>query len=220
MVLPSPEFIPDSVIEKRALRLLKEHEERWGVRVSLPIPVELIVERTLGLNLTWVEVQESADEIILARIDPDYFGRPTIQMNERQRQHFNDYFGTEAFSIGHEGGHWVFHYDRGRSNQASLPGFCDSPSAPILCRRLTSEDRREIQAERFAAFLLMPEHLVLPLVNGHDLCRWSTIQQLARACGVSKRAFIRRLEALGRVAIGSDGRIRDPHGEQGAGPLL
>ena len=199
MSLPIPEFVPDAVLERRALSLIREHEGRCGQRVQLPVPIDLIVEQTLELRVVPVEIEEGPGEIILARITPDYLGWPTIQFNERRMQHFEEYFGTESFSLGHEAGHWLLHYNRGRSSQVALPGFMDTTTSdvPILCRRLTSDDRREIQAERFAAYLLMPEYLVAPLVADRKLDSWDEIRVLARDCGVSRRAFTRRLEELG-----------------------
>lgn len=207
MSLPAPDFVPDEVLAQRALALLREHERRSGERVSLPVPIELIVEQTLQLRIVPVDIEEVAGEVILARITPDYLGFPTIQLNERRMVHFEEYFGTEAFSIGHEAGHWVLHYDRGRTNQPSLPGLLDGDMAPppILCRRLTTADRREIQAERFAAFLLMPEHLVAALVRGRRLDAPGETRELARHCGVSRRAFVRRLEELGCIRLSPDG---------------
>ena len=197
------------MLAQRALALLREHERRSGASIRLPVPVEMIVEQTLRLRIVPVDIEENDGEVILARMTPDYLGHPTIQLNERRMHHFEEYFGTHAFSIGHEAGHWVLHYDRGRSDQPALPGLLGSDmlSAPILCRRLTSADRREIQAERFAAYLLMPEHLVVPLVRDCRLDGLSEIRDLARQCGVSRRAFTRRLEELGRVRLLPDGAL-------------
>lgn len=220
MILPSPEFIPDAALERRALRLLREHEEICGEQIRLPVPVDLIVQRTLKLNVTWVEIEEPAGEIILARLTPDYLGKPTIQMNQRRLAHFDEYFGTEAYSLAHEGGHWIFHYNRGGSTQPPIPGLLDpSDDTPFLCRRLTAADRREIQAERFAAYLLMPDHLVTPLLSGWDLTRWTAIAELSRTCGVSKRAFVRRLEQLGRIQRTPGDQLVSPEPAQD-GPLL
>ncbi len=217
MVLPTPPFIPDIRLEKRALRLLGEYERERGATVTLPIPVEKIVERTLGLGLVWLPIAEQPGEIILARIDPQYLGQPTIQMNEYRRDHFEAYFGTEAFSLAHEAAHWVLHYDRGQSEQLAIPGLTSATAgAPILCRRLSDGDRREFQAERFAAFLLMPEQLLREAIRGLDLTSWSVIAALARNCGVSKRALTRRLVEIGEIMVGADNRLararQSPHG--------
>ena len=221
MSLPTAEFVPDMVLERRAISLLREHERRCGQRIELPVPIDLIIEQTLELRVVPVDIEEGPDEIVLARITPDSLGWPTIQLNDRRMRHFEEFFGTEAFSMAHEAGHWVLHYDRGQSRQPALPGLLDGAASnlPVLCRRVTSEDRREIQAERFAAYLLMPEHLVGPLVNNRKLDTWASMQVLARECGVSRRAFTLRLEQLGKIHLAPNGTLM---GEPavGQGPLL
>jgi hypothetical protein len=204
MILPGVEFVPDAVLERRAIDLIREHERRRGVRVGLPIPIEAIVEQTLGLKVVWVAIEEAPGEIILARIDPAYLGHPTIQLNERRLSHFEEFFGTEAFSLAHEAGHWVLHLGRGESRQVGLiDSVEDDAMRPVLCRRMNDGDRRELQADRFAAFLLMPEYLVRGVLAGFELDRWTGVADLARRCGVSKRAMTRRLQEL-RV-VPSDG---------------
>lgn len=208
MTLPSPGFIPDAVLEQRALDLLREHERRTGAPASLPVPIDAIVERTLGLRVVWLPIEQLPGEIILARIDPDYRGHPTIQMNENRVSHFEEYFGTEQFSLAHEAGHWVLHYGRGRGRQLGLlPDTAEQADTVVLCRRMSDGDRRELQADRFAAYLLLPEHLVLPVADRYDLVRWSGVARLARDCGVSKRAMARRLDCLGMIRLGSDGDL-------------
>lgn len=207
-MLPSPEFIPDGVLERRACELLREHERLTGVVVCLPVPIEAIVERTLSLRVVWLPIEEMPGEIILARIDPDYLGHPTIQMNENRAAHFEEFFGTEQFSLAHEVGHWVLHYGRGYSRQLGLlPEASAGDSRAVLCRRMSDADRRELQADRFAAFLLLPEHLLRPTTEGYDLLRWAGVAALARDCGVSKRAMSLRLEALGLIRLGVAGEL-------------
>lgn len=207
MTLPSPEFMPDAVLEQRAVDLLREHERRKGLPVSLPVPIEAIVEHTLDLRVVWLPIEEIPGEIILARIDPDYRGHPTIQMNENRVAHFAEFFGTEQFSLAHEAGHWVLHYGRGRGRQLDLlPDVADLAGGSVLCRRMSDVARRELQADRFAAYLLLPEHLVRPVGNRYDLVRWSGVARFARDSGVSKRAMARRLDSLDLIRL-------DPAGE-------
>lgn len=207
-MLPSPGFIPDAALEQRAVDLLHEHERRTGTPVSLPVPIDAIVERTLGLQVVWLPIEELPGEIILARIDPDYRGHPTIQMNENRIAHFEEFFGTEQFSLAHEAGHWVLHLACGRRRQLELlPGTAESTDGVVLCRRLSDGERREIQADRFAAYLLMPEHLLRPVATRLDLARWSGVARFARDSGVSKRAMARRLDGLGLIRLGPAGEL-------------
>ena len=162
----------------------------------------------MRLYITWVEIGEESNETILARIVPDASGSATIQMNQRHlNDHFDEYAGTEAYSLAHEAGHWVLHFDRGQTQQLALASHIESKEGlsnvtagtPLLCRRMNAGDRREFQAERFASYLLLPMNLVLPLVVGRDCSQWSTVASLAQQCGVSKRAMTYRLEDLGVI---------------------
>src|SRR5438874_1204536 len=102
MILPAADFIPDVALERRALRLIREYEQQRHLPVSLPVPIEKIIEHTLRLRVVWLPIEEEPGEIVLARIDPDFEGYPTIQMNELRKAHFEDYFGTDAYSLAHE----------------------------------------------------------------------------------------------------------------------
>lgn len=209
-MLPSPGFISDSVLEQKAIDLLREHERKRDTKISLPVPIVSIIEHTLGLRIVWVEIEELPDEIILARIDPDYLGYPTIQMNEARSDHFEQYFGTENFSLAHEVAHWVLHYGRGNGRQLGFTStIFDRETQETLDRRMNDGDRRELQAERFAAFLLLPEYLTLAAARSCDLGSWSQIAAFSRKCGVSKRAMTRRLEALGLITL-KNGQLVDP----------
>jgi hypothetical protein len=203
MQLRPVEYLPDNTIERAALDLLAEHEQRWGTIADLPIPIEDVIERTLELQITWIEIEEQLGETILARLDPDFHGVPTIQMNERRLTgHFETYFGTEQYSLAHEVGHWVLHYLRERraaTKQQVLPGLESAVGAPVLCRRMDDSDRREWQAERFASYLLLPAHLLDGVVHGHDLSSRHVLADLAHQCGVSKKAFTRRLVDLKKI---------------------
>ena len=217
MPLPAAEFIADGELERRATALLNEHY--GAARACLPIDIESIVEFTLGLRIVWINIEERPGETILARIDPKFQGHATIQMNQKRRDHFDRYLGTGPYSQGHEAGHWILHFNRGRSEQLGTAGFLDPEDLePLLCRHLprgTSKPldhatRRELQAERFAAYLLMPEHLVMRQMAGVDLSRPDALRSLAADCGVSRQALLYRLDELKVIRLGVDGTYSIP----------
>jgi hypothetical protein len=209
--LPAAQFIADAELERRAT-VLNEHYGAAGA--CLPIDVESIVEFTLRLRIVWIDIEERPGEIILARIDPRFQGHATIQMNQKRREHFDRYLGTGPYSQGHEAGHWILHFNRGGSEQLGLAGFLEREDLePLLCRHLARGSskpldhaaRREVQAERFSAYLLMPEHLIRRRAAGVDLSRPGALKSLAADCGVSRKALLRRLDELKVIRLGLDG---------------
>ncbi len=202
MNLPPPKFIPDVELERHALDLLDEHEAKWQKRISLPVPIEAIIERTLGLRLIWLPIEEDVNELILARIVPDFLDFPTIQLNENRTDHFHRYFGTEQFSLAHEVAHWILHFERGANCQ--IKSFANSDDHSCISEHFNESphsSRREIQANRFAAYLLLPKHLLRPYILSNDLSMEGSVAALGRRCGVSKRAMEIRLEQLGFIHL-------------------
>jgi hypothetical protein len=215
VALPETRFIPDDELEVRALRLLREHEQKKGNVTSLPVPVETIVSATLGLAIEWTDEfdrWEPVGETVLACIDQHHRSQPTVFMNARHLDHFETYFGTEQYSLGHESAHWILHLDRGViAEQLSFDGMdVAEPAAPVLCRQVGAHERREIQAEKFASFLLLPEQLVRGAIAGLNLTRPTVFAELARECGVSKTALRKRLVQLGAIVVGPAGQIAVP----------
>jgi|SRR5579871_3109999 len=207
MQLQPVKYVPDDEIAELATQLIRRYERLRGRPIQLPVPVDLIIERVLQLRIVWAEIEEQPGEIILARIALDDAGQPTVQMNERRRSHFDEYFGTEPYSKAHEAGHWVLHYGGGSPGQLSLDFGAESGGAPLLCRKLGDKDQREYQAERFAAHLLLPEYLVREAVAGRDVLHWDSIRDFARTCGVSKNAMTKRLVDLHIITVGPNNQV-------------
>src|SRR5689334_17058033 len=100
-------FLTDSEIERRASRMLASYQRHCGKKLQEPpIPVEHLVEAHLELRVDWDVIPETSGERILAYIDPV---ERKICMNETHRAFFDEYFGSEAFTYGHEAGHWELH---------------------------------------------------------------------------------------------------------------
>jgi Zn-dependent peptidase ImmA (M78 family) len=140
-----------SQISFEADQLRRDYQAFIGTRISVPIPVEGIIERYLGLHLSFDDLEEILGE-------PDILGATWI---EEKRIIINSTLlegseGRQAFTAGHEVGHWVLHRD-------FLPVYCRSgrQMGPIIvCRQRDSKARAEWQADYFAAALLMPEEEV------------------------------------------------------------
>jgi Zn-dependent peptidase ImmA (M78 family) len=154
--------------------------QRAGAK-HLPIDVEDIATRHLGLNI----VEEDLDDDVsgaLYRAD----GRAVIAVN---RTHHPN---RQRFTVAHELGHYILHEGQ--------PVFIDR-FARLNLRDTTSSlaiHPEEIQANRFAAELLMPRELLLSELRerlGRD--RADIVLELAQRFGVSTRAMELRLTNLG-----------------------
>ena len=196
------EFIPDAVLEREATELLLAYEAQEGLVAYPPVPIDLLIENLLEIDIDWAPLDLPSDERVLAAIEltPQ---RRRIIMNERELPHFERYSGTEAFSKAHEVGHAVLHLPRAPRLQ---PLLWQTNEVIVLCRT-NREERRELQAERFAAYLLMPEFLVRAAVGGRPIMGWPQIYQLRDAFKVSITAMRKRLEALDLAYINPQGQV-------------
>jgi hypothetical protein len=190
------DFIPDVILEREALTLLKAYEDQEGRLAEPPVPIDLLIENLLQIDIDWAPIDLPSDERVLAAIELTPRRRRII-MNEREREHFERYNGSEAFSKAHEVGHAVLHLPHQPGLQ---PLLWRTDDVIALCRS-GREDRKEIQAERFAAYLLMPEHLVRAAVQAQPITNWHQIYQLRDAFAVSITAMCKRLVALNLVYI-------------------
>jgi len=98
----------------------------------------------------------------------------------------------QRFTIAHEIGHAILHTDENAL-------FMDDSSVHLRQSNVPV-DAREIEANRFAAELLMPESQVYALVsNPIEIYEEGVVALLAREFEVSPQAFTARLVELGLV---------------------
>lgn len=105
----------------------------------------------------------------------------------------NHHEHRQRFSIAHEVGHFVLHYQAGGGSSLFACSSADMEvGGPGLTRSTTEHLRREWEANRFAAELLMPEASVLAMyrVTGGNRIR------MARHFRVSVRAMEIRLDQI------------------------
>lgn len=178
-----------------AAATLDKHARRTGRPISLPVPIELIIESTYGLEVLVDTIDEPPDTMILGMLVPQQM---RIVLNERHAEMFNAWVGPERFTLAHELAHWI--YDAESPNQLSMDfeaaaeeQFCYHRDAPGLPDDLRL---REVNANKLASHLLMPEHLMratdIEMVLGD-------FRGVARRWGVSQQALRIRLEGLGLI---------------------
>ena len=119
--------------------------------ITLPVPVEDIAEHYLGYQIDFVNEGLFSDPEILGGID---FDENKIYVNAS----VEDHDGRYAFTIAHEIGHHVLHRD------AYLEENLDGEKE-ILCRDARDKPRIELEADRFAAALLMPAQSVRDILS-------------------------------------------------------
>ena len=88
-------------IALKASDLLKDFERNAEYAVKPPIPVEDIIERTLGVELRYVDLQKilGKDDVLGAT----YVASRVICVNERLFENGSE--GRVAFTCAHESGH-------------------------------------------------------------------------------------------------------------------
>lgn len=168
-------FIPNNELENRAIKLL-----RASNTMEVPVPVERIA-LYLSIAVEQVPLGEGVSGVLIVT---DGKGRIGVNMEQslvRQR-----------FTIAHEVGHYVLHRELSDLFiDKEYVAFRNSESAK-------GAERGEIQANIFAASLLMPKELVVNELSDQliDIESTDVIAELAHRFGVSERAMTIRLTRL------------------------
>jgi hypothetical protein len=175
--------------------ILARHAQLTGQAIELPVPIDLIIEKTYGLEISWDAIEEHEGAMILGALHPS---DRRIVLNERHSQMFDRWIGPERFTLAHELAHWV--YDADDPNQLAFG--LEGPSVEQFCyhresQGLTDAARiREINANKLAGHLLLPEHLVRQA--GTDAIV-ADVRSTAARWGVSQQTLRIRLADLGLV---------------------
>jgi Zn-dependent peptidase ImmA (M78 family) len=164
-------------IEGKAEEILQRTSALW-----VPVPVDRVA---LGLNLR-VEPAELGDDVSGVLVIEHGIG--TIGYNATHPH------VRQRFSVAHEIGHFVLH-----GTQRQL--FIDKRYTAVYRRdrrSSTGDHRREVEANRFAAALLMPESLVLREIQDldFDLADEQALAAFAARFQVSTHAMSLRLGHL------------------------
>ena len=171
---------------RAARRLLAEHPDLERA----PVDVEALAGR-LGIRLREVEMDDETSGMLIVKSN----GASAIAVNQEHHPH------RKRFTVAHELGHWAMHISAGTERH-----FVDHLVVKRRDRRASQgTEREEVEANAFAAELLMPTRLVRKAfpgstaVNAWDLHE-GRLRRLARRFRVSDQAMSIRLVALGLVA--------------------
>ena len=139
-----------------------------GIYSSPPIP-PLDIAKENGVNVLFVDFGKHA-ETVSGLVD---FPNARLYVNGR------DEFERQSFTIAHELGHWLLHrdhYEADPKRYKFLPRF----SIP------ERDDPLEQEANRFAASLLIPRQLLVPVLH-------APVSKLARIFRVKRAMMERRI---------------------------
>lgn len=165
-------------IEKQANAILGD-----ASITSPPIPVRQAAEH-LGLRVRSSEFDDSISGLLSLEGNQPVIGYNSLHPEVRQR-----------FTIAHEIGHYVRHKDR-----STL--FIDEGYNNVFFRNDRSSEgeyTRELEANAFAASLLMPKEMLRQEVSKRDfdLAEESSLYELADLFKVSRQAMAYRLANSG-----------------------
>jgi Zn-dependent peptidase ImmA (M78 family) len=154
----------------------------------MPVPVEYVAHR-LGLRVESVRLGEDVSGLLVL-----HGNLATIGYNEEQS------LVRQRFTVAHELGHFCLH--AAEAHESGL--FIDKKFRIEYWRDGTSStgsQTQEIEANRFAASLLMPEELVRKTIiqPGYQIDEGDddALQELASKFEVSVQAMSLRLASLG-----------------------
>ncbi len=167
------------MIETRPVRVARQLLA--GTEGSLPIDV-LQIAQALDISISKQDMEDSVSGILLIEGDHAVVGVNKDHHPNRQR-----------FTIAHELGHYLLH-------RTSTSVFIDGSS--VFFRDGTSSEGtrlQEIEANAFAAELLMPEALLREHIGEQplDVFDDTALWRLADLFGVSVQALSIRLSKLG-----------------------
>jgi len=151
-------YLRPEKIESTALAVIAGYARQFGITVAPPIPVDEIVESHQGLYLRLDDLQALARDrkalgslrVRAKEIAVDLSLDPQVHPEREGRYHF---------TVAHEAGHWELHRHLVASHAQSSLVMGDADSS-IICRAGGNSDRKEWQANQFAAYLLMPKDMV------------------------------------------------------------
>lgn len=210
-------FFRNNDIERRAECRLTELAACLGRKLEPPIPIELVGEQVLNLDLLWDDIEELPGEVIFAGLRPE---ASLVILNERRRTEMATKPGLERFTLGHEFGHWDLFVDKATLHHPTL--FADdalsggivyrsSGSNLVAVVKILQEDdvgRELLRAftaraddpdearavNRYSSALLMPKGMLVDDVLSIDRTTWPPLYRLAERYSVTITALTVRLQ--------------------------
>ncbi len=156
-----------------------------GFEEQLPIDIQAIIQAH-NIAIRKQPLEEAVSGMLVVKN-----GHAIIGVNESHHPN------RQRFTLAHELGHFLLH-----GNSSSI--FIDA--SPVFFRDETSSQGsklREIEANAFAAELLMPEPMLRKVTKNQTLDAFDegAVRRLAAQFGVSTQAITIRLTKLGLINV-------------------
>lgn len=218
-------YLRNVVIEEVTASRIRQYEAEAGNPVVFPVPIERIVERVLGLDFDWDEIDEGPGEQILGGL---HVAGRKIYLNTKHVGLFERNPGLERSTIGHEAGHWDIDIDRAHLVHPTLDGIDLGPHVvhrhgrnsevlvKVLDRAMKDEryykaykkltagqDAPEVRSavDRYQSALLIPAWLLREAQAHFDFTRWDDLYSLKDQAQVSISNLVVRLQRLKLIYI-------------------
>jgi len=229
-----PRALSVADVESHASELLAGYEHRTGNSVQLPMPIELIIEHALDIDIAWEPLLLRDGHDIASKIEEPSYGMPCrIVMNEDYvPTKFQEHAGLIETAMAHEAGHCRLHIDHGQIHQMALAfpntsvfttraeSLTNGLSEAVRRRGPVGDDWwREWQAHTFMRFVLMPRALLLPAMAETGYRTWEQLYDLRARCTVTISALVVHLEKLEIIRI-EGRRIYDVAAQPSRQPVL
>ncbi len=152
-------YLTKEQVQQEASLLLAEHAARCGKPVSMPVPIEEILEFHLQLVFEMADMKRmfGFGDVLGAL----WIAEKTVRIDSSLDPSANPkMLGRFHFTLAHESGHWRLHrkYFLDNPDQGKLFGADGKPA--YVCRSSDARKPIEWQADYFAAHLLMPSELL------------------------------------------------------------
>lgn len=187
-------FISPDEMEQITSKILMEAgiNTEWIGKVE-SVDIDSLIEFKYNLNISWENIDHlDVESEILAAISP---ATQTIIMNESKKAFFVDKMGTMNFTKAHELGHWVLHVQGLAERLTSV-----SNKNVYYCRDYSKKEPEEVQADMFAANILMPRKVITgaleELVSKNGKVKFADLYELKDDFDVSISALVNRTKAL------------------------
>jgi hypothetical protein len=216
-------YLPEKRIERQAQLLLDEWAQDHAPITEPPVPIDEILELHLGLDFAIADLQgQFGQPDVLGAI---WFGDRMIKVDQsldpagRPKM-----LGRYRFTLAHEVGHWRLHHQHLKEDPTAQSLF-EAGCAPAFVQRSSVNPPEEVQANAFAACVLMPRQLILdawarwrgtdaavaisdlPIGDDYDDPKVNEAMAMERFCKplaeqfeVSAQAMRYRLQRLGLLA--------------------